>query len=749
MDTPIGEAGRTSSRLARRVAELEKEIERLGVRLEETEERAERLADQLAEKEETIAQIFSSKIYRLTHTLWRAADTVLVPMRRALGPRTHQLPRSSTGGSLRAELPPARSFDVFCLPVIDWEFRFQRPQQLLREFARDGHRVFYLRTAFHQEGRAAKCRRIMPGVVGVTLPSPQRLNLYRDVLTPQALSAFVTAIAELRRRERIHEAVVVVHLPFWAPLANALRDRWGWRVVYDCMDEHAGFATNTSHMVATEDDLLRDSDLVVTTARLLTEKARRVTDSVLEVPNAGDLEHFQHGDPHEMFRELKRPVIGYYGAISHWFDVAMIAEAAAARPDWTFVLIGHTDGADVGVFSRLPNVRLLGEVPYSELPCYLHGFDVACIPFLDNELTRATNPVKFFEYLAAGKPVVAVELNELHPFREFFYAATDAGEFVRAAERALAEDDEQRAGRRREFAAQHTWRRRYEVLEGAIRTGFGKVAIIVVSYQNPDYMRQCLESILGKTAYPNFEVIVVDNASNRDVVDYLVNAAAADPRIRLILNEANHGFARANNQGIEAASDAEYLVLLNNDTIVTPGWLFGLVRYLKNPEVGMVGPVTSFAGNEAKIPVRYTDPAGIDAFAADYTARHDGLHFDIGVLAMFCVAMRREVVDRIGPLDERYGVGMFEDDDFSLRVREAGWRTVCAEDVFVHHWGEGSFGKLQRPEYRAIFESNKKKFEAKWGREWVAHSYRTWDPESPPPEIVKPFRVNGCATPQS
>lgn len=251
-----------------------------------------------------------------------------------------------------------------------------------------------------------------------------------------------------------------------------------------------------------------------------------------------------------------------------------------------------------------------------------------------------------------------------------------------------------------------------------------QASLIIVTYNNLDYTRQCLQSIYAKTLEPTFEVVVVDNASQDGTVEFLKELAATQPNIQLIFNQTNAGFAKANNQGAQAAQ-GEYLVFLNNDTVVTPGWLNGLIRHLQQPQAGIVGPVTNSSGNESRIEVDYQDPSGIDDFAERYTRTHAGQAFEIEMLAFFCVAMRRTTFEQVGPLDERFGLGLFEDDDYAVRVKQMGYKIVCVEDIFVHHWGNASIGRLGYQTYWKLFTENRQKFEEKWNTKWIPPHYRS------------------------
>ncbi len=625
--------------------------------------------------------------------------------------------------------------DIIRLPIIDWHYRFQRPQQLLARFAAAGHQAFYAGTRFHEAGPDIVVGALADGISSLSLPGPSSLVIYRDELADADIEKLVEAFGRLRAALGIERAVVVVDLPFWRSLALELRRQFGWRLIYDCMDDHAGFLEGgaasqetRARIHANEEILIKESDAVLATSLGLYERVAPLARQTVLVPNASDFEHFSRDvtAPPDWLPELRSPVVGYYGAISSWFDIELVEQAARARPEWSFVLAGSTFGADVSRLERLENVVLPGERPYDDMPALLAQFDVACIPFLLNDLTQATNPVKFYEYLSRGKPVVSVDLPELEPYRDHYYSAGRSGaELVAQVERALVESTPERVTARIELARANTWQERFDRIRPLVRSWYGRVSIVIVSFDNARYLRLCLESVWQRTDHHDYEVVVVENGSDPEVSAYLVAEEAKHDRLRVVRPETNLGFARANNLAVAGAQESEYVVLLNDDTVVTDGWLERLIGHLQDETVGLVGPVTNWAGNEARIDVDYEDDlTGLQAFASRHTSHHRGETFELPVLAMYCVAVRRELFDRLGGLDEQYEVGMFEDDDFALSVARAGLRVVCAEDVFVHHWGRASFSRLDAESYDRIFESNRERFEQKWEQAWLPHRGR-------------------------
>jgi GT2 family glycosyltransferase/glycosyltransferase involved in cell wall biosynthesis len=622
---------------------------------------------------------------------------------------------------------PAQAYDLILFSVIDWHFRFQRPQQLCRQFARMGYRVFYVETTLNSLSGLNGFER---GYRFIDLPEPNifvcelhcglpRPDVYRSPMSEEYRREFTRGIEALREEHQIRSLVGVVENPFWRPLVEGIP---GCLVVYDCLDHHAGFSTGTRAMEHEEGLLLNVADLVLTSSASLAERIGKVTDNVL-VRNAVDFTFFSQ-KPATNKRPSSRPVVGYYGAIADWFNMALVVSAAQAFPEWDFWLIGTASGEQVAAARGIPNILFTGEVPYSELPSYLYGMDVCMIPFQENELTRCTNPVKVYEFLAAGKPVVTTWMPELELLREHVHVARSTEEFLAGLRAAMNQPGTPADIRRRtEWAAAQDWHVRARQIDEEIHKRFPLVSIIILTHNNLALTKACLASLLEFTDYPNYELVLVDNASTDGSVAFFADFAKQHQHVRLVLNPSNLGFAAGNNAGIKTAR-GDFIVLLNNDTYCTRGWLRDLLRHLmKNKRLGAVGPVTNNIGNEARVALAYANMTEMAAVARDYTSAHARVLLEVKSVAFFCVAMPRSVIDEVGLLDESFGLGFFEDDDYCNRIRQAGSRVGIADDVFIHHELSASFNALASTRRSELFQVNLKRYEEKWGQ-WTPHQYR-------------------------
>jgi GT2 family glycosyltransferase/2-polyprenyl-3-methyl-5-hydroxy-6-metoxy-1,4-benzoquinol methylase len=244
---------------------------------------------------------------------------------------------------------------------------------------------------------------------------------------------------------------------------------------------------------------------------------------------------------------------------------------------------------------------------------------------------------------------------------------------------------------------------------------WGLTSIILVTHNQGTYTRQCLESVRFRTDEP-YELIVVDNGSTDGTPEYL----EAEPDVLLIRNTENRGFPAAVNQGMAVARGAQ-LLLLNNDTVVTTGWLRRLLTALHaEPQIGLVGPVSNQVSGPQQIDVPYRDLSGLDGFAWDWGRRHARQVVDLDRLVGFCLLLKRDDYEALGGLDEQFGVGNFEDDDYCRRARLAGYRTVVAVDSFVHHFGGRTF-LASGVDFAALMAEN----EAKYRRKWADHGVPT------------------------
>ncbi len=279
----------------------------------------------------------------------------------------------------------------------------------------------------------------------------------------------------------------------------------------------------------------------------------------------------------------------------------------------------------------------------------------------------------------------------------------------------------------------------------SVQTG-KMTSIVILAFNQLQYTRKCIESIFRHTKQP-FELIVVDNGSTDGTLAYLESVAGgqrtevggqrpedggrrseneggkteggggrSEVRVEIIANQENRGFAAGNNQGI-AAARGDYILLMNNDIVVTPDWLERMISCAeKSPQIGMVGPMSNYASGRQiveNVPYNLETLEGLERFAGDFSRQWAAERQRSTQVVGFCMLIKRAVINRIGGLDERYGLGNFEDDDFSLRATLAGFESWIAKDCFVHHFGSRTFIGAQI-DYAKSLHRNWEIFKKKW-----------------------------------
>ncbi|MBV9359054.1 MAG: glycosyltransferase, partial [Chloroflexi bacterium] len=341
----------------------------------------------------------------------------------------------------------AERLDLVVLYAPPWDGPAQfSKHHLARNLAARGHRVLYVEAPL---GPLSLARRRMSAASELrgtrAPPRPVMDRLWvRRYFNPVPYHA-VTRVTSTRTANRIGQRllapgirrdlarlgfrrpVIVAGLPHAVDALPRLPRR---ALAYHCADDYAHVRGFPASLPALERDLCRQADLVIVTAETLRGPRAAYNPNTYWVPNGVDTAHFSApARPAEELRMLRRPVLGFVGGLAQWVDVGLLAEIGGARPDASVVLVGPIS-TDVGPLAGLPNVHLLGPRPYADVPRYLAAMDVALIPFVSDAVTYHADPIKAYEYLAAGVPVVATDVPALRRLRPQVRVADSRARFL-------------------------------------------------------------------------------------------------------------------------------------------------------------------------------------------------------------------------------------------------------------------------------------------------------------------------------
>lgn len=238
-----------------------------------------------------------------------------------------------------------------------------------------------------------------------------------------------------------------------------------------------------------------------------------------------------------------------------------------------------------------------------------------------------------------------------------------------------------------------------------------KCDIAIPVWNKKELTKRCVESIFSNTVFP-YRIILIDNGSEELAKKYLEEVSAQNPeKVKLIVNKENLGNTAAGNQGMKY-SDAEYVCILDNDTIVCKGWLSEMVKVANlSDNIGIINPSSNSFGSRPK------KGQSLEEFSLGRNMKNSGRYVEIGAAVGFCYLVKRSVINKIGYWDERFSPGYFEDTEYSMRAKKFGYKSVIALGSYVYHEEHASFkSKEKKKKFEKLFKESRDKFHALYGK---------------------------------
>ncbi|MDD2586346.1 MAG: glycosyltransferase [Syntrophomonadaceae bacterium] len=326
-------------------------------------------------------------------------------------------------------------------PTVEFNYLVQRPQQLMKSFSLLNVPVFYLNLVKYMADKQ----------------NIEKFNPYLYIFN------------NVDPRPYLHNVKPVVYYSATSHV-EVVKKYKPSLIVFDSVDEPSEeFAQWRPHY----HQAVSTADVVLATSDSLYDAAREINPHTYLVPNGCDYDFFSLAAskslpvPDDM-KNISAPIIGYFGALASWCDLELIEQIADQHPDWSIVLIGPL--YNISTVPSRPNIHWLGFKPYNSLASYAQLFDVGIIPFRQSTMTESVNPIKMWEYMATGMPIVATAIPEVKKYEELLYPAENGAEFIQKIQQALVEDTPEKRSQRMEFARNNSWSNRARQIIEIIET---------------------------------------------------------------------------------------------------------------------------------------------------------------------------------------------------------------------------------------------------------------------------------------
>lgn len=369
-----------------------------------------------------------------------------------------------------------------------WDSHWATPQQLMSRLAKHNRILFVEQpiTALspftgRHPGVWKQVRRWWSGPRaegGLTAAAPPPILPFRSTPIVNRVNAWIMRRWLVREARRLdfHNPIFWNLQPAMPSIGRALHPSL---MLYHCVDDFAGapFWWNQEQaMRAREAESCREADVIICTGRKLVEERKQYTANVHFVGEGADVSLFARaGDPETIIpddvADCSGKVIGYIGVIDFRMDADLLTAMARQQPGWSIVMVGpvHGDARGVDELKALPNVRFLGNRPISDLPRYLKAFDVCLLPYILNDFTHHIFPLKLYEYMASGRPIVSTAMEEMVPLAgEALSIGYSHDSFIAAVSEALRTDTEEKRAARRGAAQRQSWDHRVEEISDLI-----------------------------------------------------------------------------------------------------------------------------------------------------------------------------------------------------------------------------------------------------------------------------------------